>query len=130
MSVRRRHERKPPRGALLAWLAVAIQALLPFFIAVEIARASNPAYADTVVICSALGGPQHQSGTGGDHHGVADGCPICTALAATHGGTAPLAAPLPLPGISSRVALTAHETSRLAFHLTAAYRSRAPPAIA
>jgi hypothetical protein len=114
---------------LLAFLALAIQAMLPFFLAVEIARAANPAYADTVVICSALG--HHDSnGTTGDHHGIADGCPICTALAAGHGFTAPPATPLPLPVACGGVALAAPDATAAAFFATSSYRSRAPPTIA
>jgi DUF2946 family protein len=126
---RRDHHRKPPRGTLLAFLALAIQAMLPFFLAVEIARAANPAFADTVVICSALG--HHDSnGTTGDHHSIADGCPICTALAAGHGFTAPPTTPLPLPVACEGIALSAPNASAAALLATSSYQSRAPPAIA
>jgi hypothetical protein len=126
---RRHHHRKPPRGTLLAFLALAIQAMLPFFLAVEIARAANPAYADTVVICSALG--HHDSnGTTGDHRGMADGCPICSALAASHAFTAPPATPLPLPVACGGVARATPDTATAAFFAASSYQSRAPPIIA
>ena len=47
-----------PRGAWLAFVAVAMQVLVPFFLMVEIARASEPGGA--TVICSSLGHDTHQ----------------------------------------------------------------------
>jgi hypothetical protein len=53
--------RKLP-GEWLAFLAVAIQVLLPFLVAFEIALAGNPAYADAIPICHA---PDSQSAAPG-----------------------------------------------------------------
>jgi DUF2946 family protein len=129
MTAQRHRHRNPPRGTWLAFLALAIQAMLPFFLAVEIARAGNPAYADSIPICSALG-HRGSGDTSGDHHGIADGCPICTALAAGHAFTAPPATPLPLPVACAGIALSAPEASAAAVLATSSYQSRAPPVIA
>src|SRR5579862_740996 len=51
---RRKDRKAAPQGTGLAFLALAIQALLPFLVAYEIALASTPAYAESAhVICSA-----------------------------------------------------------------------------
>lgn len=126
---RRQNHRKNPRGTLLAFIAVAIQAMLPFFLAVEIARASNPAFGDSIPICSSLGPAGHQtSGTAGDHQGGT--CPICAAVAAAQGFTAPPVPPLPLPVACGHVVSATTDTPRLSFDAASPYQSRAPPAIA
>jgi hypothetical protein len=121
----RRHRalRKTPRGAALAFLALAMQVLLPFFVAAEIAHANAPG--EAAIICSALGPGAHEAnGTTGDRHGIAASCPICTALAA---GQAP---PLPLPTALGHSVIAVADTSARAALIPSAYRSRAPPSIA
>ena len=125
----RRH-RKNPRGTLLAFIAVAIQAMLPFFVAVAMVRASNPAFADSIPICSSLGpAGQHDSGTAGDHRG-GGACPICAAVAAAQSFTAPPAPLVPLPVSCARIALPSTDTPRLSFKSASPYQSRGPPTIA
>lgn len=128
---RRHHHRKNPRGTLLAFVAVAMQAMLPFFVAVAMVRASNPAYADNIPICSSLGTAEHgDSGSSGDRHANCGDCPICTALAAGQGFTAPPAVALPLPLSRGRIVLAATHTPRLSLVAASPYQSRGPPSIA
>jgi hypothetical protein len=134
--VARRHDRKwraPPQGFALASLAVAIQLLLPFLIAFEIAAASTPAYAETTSLCltagsTGAGAPASHNGKTG-RHGVAGGCPICVTLAASQAFTAP--APVAAPPPPERpVALFSRSLSSLPLvPAPASYRSRAPPFI-
>jgi hypothetical protein len=119
---------RPPRGAFLAFLAVAMQVLVPFFLAVEIARADTPGGA--AVICSALGHQADQNGNPSDR-GLADHCSICcSALAAGHAFAPPVVPPLPLPASIGRSDLTATEFAQAALLVTASYQSRGPPSIA
>src|SRR5690242_6820414 len=128
---RRRHRSagQAPRGAWLAFLAVAMQVLVPFFLMVEIARANEPGGA--AVICSSLGHDTHEEGGNSADHGLAAHCcSICTALSAAQGFAAPAALPLPLlAGIGER-AFTAADVAQAALLATSSYRSRGPPAIA
>lgn len=128
---RRHHHRKNPRGTLLAFIAVAMQAMLPFFVAVAMVRASNPAYADTLAICSSLGTAGHSdNGTTGDQHANCGDCPICTALAAGQAFTAPPTVPLPLPVSHGRINLSTSDTPQLSLVAASPYQSRGPPSIA
>lgn len=128
MSARRhRAQTQAPRGALLAFLAMAMQVLVPFFLMVQIARADGPGGA--AVICSALGHDKDQSGNAGDH-GLADHCSICTTLAAAHAFEPPAAPPLPLPVTVGRTVLTAADFAQAALLVPSAYQSRGPPPIA
>jgi hypothetical protein len=119
-----------PPGAWLAFLALAIQALLPFLLASEIALGNTQAYAEaTSVICTASGStatqPSHSS-----HHGLADNCPICLALAAGQAFTTLAQAVLPLPQAASiTLSLVAPAPGALA-GFAASYHPRAPPFIA
>jgi hypothetical protein len=124
---RHRSETRPPRGAWLAFIAVAMQVLLPFFLAVEIARASEPG--SVAVICSALGHDTQQNGDDTDH-GLADHCSICTTLAAAQAFAPPAAPPLPLPVSIGRSDLSAAEFTQAALLVPSPYQSRGPPAIA
>jgi hypothetical protein len=129
MSARRHGLAKthPPRGAWLAFLAVAMQVLVPFFLMVEIARAEGPD--GTAVICSALDHSAQQNGDSSDH-GLAQHCPICTALAAAQAVAPPAAPPLPLPGSVGHSDLTVADVAQAALLVTAPYQSRGPPSIA
>jgi hypothetical protein len=105
-----------------------MQVLVPFFLAVEIARADTPGGA--AVICSALGHQANQNGDASDH-GSADHCSICcTALAAGHAFAPPAAPPLPLPALTGRSDLTEADFAQAALLVTASYQSRGPPSIA
>lgn len=126
---RRQHQNIKPRGLSLAFIAVAIQAMLPFFIAVAIVRASNPAFAENIPICSSLGpAAHHDSGAAGDQHG-ANSCPICAAVAAGQSFTATAAPQLPLPVSCDRVVLSATPTPSVSLDASSPYQSRAPPFI-
>lgn len=118
---------RAPRGALLAFLAVAMQVLVPFFMAVEIARAEVPGAA--AVICSALGHNTQQNGNANDQ-GLADHCSICTTLAAAQAFVPPAAPPLPRPVPVGHRDLTATDAVQAALLVTASYQSRGPPSIA
>jgi hypothetical protein len=125
---RRNHpQRKAPRGALLAFLAVAMQVLVPFFLMVEIARADTPD--GVAVICSALGHNTQQNGSTSDH-GLADHCSICTTLAAAQAYAPPAAPPLPMPASISRSDLSAADSAQAGLLVTSSYQSRGPPSIA
>jgi hypothetical protein len=129
MSVRRRRplQTRPPRGALLAFLAVAMQVLLPFFLMVEIAHADTPG--GVAVICSALGHNTQQNGnTSGQ--GLGDHCPICTTLAAAQAYAPPGASPLPLPRSVDHSDLAIADVTQAALLVASAYQSRGPPSIA
>lgn len=128
MSARRhRAAQTRPRGAWLAFLAAAMQVFVPFFMAVEIARAEVPGAA--AVICSALGHDTHQSGNAKDH-GLADHCSICTTLAAAQAFAPPAAPPLPLPTSIGHSDLTASDIAQTALLVRSPYQSRGPPSIA
>jgi len=124
MSLRRDHA--PPRGMLLAFIALALQALIPFFLAVEIARAANPAAADGISICSSLG---HHAGTSSDQPSNGS-CPICAAVAASYTFAAPPPLAVPLPRRCDKVDLSGAPLPGTFSFLAPAYQSRGPPAIA
>jgi len=124
---RHRFHRGAPRGAWLAFFALAMQVLVPFFMAVEIAHAEVPGGA--AVICSALGHQTNQSGNATDH-GLAEHCSICTTLAAAHAFTPPAAPPLPLPVAVGQSGLTIIEVAQAALLVASPYQSRGPPSIA
>ena len=115
------------RGAWLAFLALAMQVLVPFFMAVEIARAEVPGAA--AVICAALGHETHQ-GNGDADHGLADHCSICTTLAAAQGFAPPSAPPLPPPATVDRTILAGADIPQAALLVTLSYQSRGPPSVA
>jgi hypothetical protein len=122
--------RAAPPGAWLAFLALAVQALLPFLLASEIALGNTQAHADgTTVICAAAGStttqPSHSS-----HHRLADNCPICLALAAGQAFTTLAQVALPLPQAASFTLSQATAPAPDAgAGFTASYNPRAPPFI-
>jgi hypothetical protein len=119
-----------PHGFFLAFMAVAVQLLLPFVIAIQIARLGDPAFADTV-ICSSLGATaHHDGGTSNDHHGPGEACPLCGALALGQAFTAAEAPAMPMPLRSSRIILATVDAPSLALVGTSSYQSRGPPTIA
>ncbi len=120
----RRH--RSPRGIFLAFIALAIQALIPFFLAVEIARAANPVDAGSIPLCSSVA---HHNGTTGDQPSNGS-CPICAAVAAglTFSAPPPLAVPLPRRCDSADLSV-APLHSAFSF-IAPAYQSRGPPAVA
>lgn len=136
MTKRRHRARRGavPPGAWLAFLALAIQVLAPFFIAGDLALASTrTGTEDTIVICSALGAkavpaPKRE----GNHHrhGILNGCPICTALAAGQSVTLPEPPTLPVPQTEAIVSLHATFGPSTSRFDAAAYNSRAPPSTA
>lgn len=123
---RRQHHRKNLRGTLLAFIALTIQAMLPFFLAVEMARASNPAYADSIPICSSFG--HHGGGTAGDQPGNGS-CPVCAAVAAGQSFTAATQLAVPMPCDRGRVDLSVAPLRATAFVVSSPYQSRGPPTI-
>jgi Protein of unknown function (DUF2946) len=132
MALRQRRDQQPtaPRGFYLAFIALAVQVMLPFVVAIQIARLGDPAFADTV-ICSALGpSAQHDGGNTSDHHGPGDACPLCGALALGQAFVAAATPSIPVPLRSSRITLAAIEIPSLALPSAAPYQSRAPPVIA
>ena len=124
MSLRR--HRSPPRGMMLAFMALAIQALIPFFLAVEIARAANPIDAGNIPLCSSVA---HHDGTTGDHPSNGS-CPICAAVAAGYTFAAPQPLAVPLPRRCDSVALSVASLRGSSSFIAPAYQSRGPPAIA
>ena len=123
-------KRAAPQGAWLAFLAVAIQILLPFLVAYEIALASTPARAEaTTVICSSAP-TSHQSDHATGHGAAGHPCPICVASAASQAFTAAPPVALPSPRGAAIVFRAAAPETRADRSFAAAYQSRAPPAIA
>jgi len=126
--------RAAPQGTWLAFLALAVQVLLPFFVASEISLASAPAYAQgTTVICSASGStttPAPHPANHASHHTLSDGCPICIALAASHAFTAAPPVALPLPQATSVFLLHSADAPRAFASTAASYNPRGPPSIA
>src|SRR5690348_10411472 len=130
-----RHRRRPRTarsGAALAFLALAVQVLLPFLVAFDIALASRPAEAASAsVICSVGFTETHtapSSNRDTSHHGLSDNCPICTALAAGHAFTAASPVLLPLPRDAFVFAPDQVALQGTPAATAAAYDSRAPPA--
>ena len=122
---RRSSQKTAPPGAWLAFLAVGIQFLLPFLIAYEIALAGTPAYAGSfTIICSAT---QNPGGPSQSHHGLSDGCPICTAMAVGQAFTTPSPVALPLPRVATNDRMIVATVARTASIAASPYQSRAPP---
>jgi hypothetical protein len=129
---RAREKATAPTGAWLAFLALAIQVLLPFFIANDVALASTQTDPDyTIVICSAFGAAKVPAQQEGSHHrhGLLSGCPICTALTAGQAYTPGAPLTLPLPQTEAVVFLRVAYAPRAPSIATASYNSRAPPFI-
>ncbi|MGH7033049.1 MAG: DUF2946 family protein [Stellaceae bacterium] len=128
----RRRPRTARSGAALAFLALALQVLLPFLVAFDIALASRPAEAGPAgVICSAGLADAHASPSSNrratHHHGLSDNCPICTALAASQAFTAASPILLPLPRDAFVFAPERVAVRGIPGFAAAAYDSRAPP---
>ena len=118
-----------PIGIGLAALSLAIQLLLPFVLANEIAFASQAP--GTSLICSASGlaaSPGHRSDDGSSRHGHAGGCPICAALAAGQAFVTATPIPVPAPAAVASAVEFRRGPVRLAALPPLSYRSRAPPA--
>ncbi len=130
----RASRRAAPQGTWLAFLALAIQALLPFLLAYEIALGTTPAHAaGTTAICAASGStttPFSHQADHSSHHGLADGCPICLALAAGQAFTAISPVALPLPQTAAVTLSLAAQAPRALGGFSASYNPRAPPSIA
>lgn len=127
----RARRKAPPQGIGLAFLALAVQALLPFVIAYEITFASTSAAAEGTTIICAVAGPTASSASHQvdhtSHHGLADGCPICLALAAGQAFIAAAPVALPLPQAASIVLRLAAHAPRASAGFSASYNPRAPP---
>ena len=120
-----RGHRSPPRGVLLAFIALAIQALIPFFLAVEIARAAGPVDTGSIPLCSSIA--QH-SGTSSDQPSNGS-CPICAAVAAGYTFAAPPPLAVPLPRHCDSIDLSVAPLHGPLSFIAPAYQSRGPPAI-
>jgi len=130
----RRKTREAPQGLWLAFLALAIQTLLPFLVSYEIALASSPALAETTVICSASGPATTPAGAPANHaahHGfAAHACPLCIALASSQAFAAAPSLALPLPQGNPIAIAHSTLTLRTGVAPAASYNPRAPPFIA
>ena len=119
-----------PSGIGWAFLALAVQVLLPFLVAYEIGILGNPAYAETTIICSASGSHAIPTPANGADQPTHSGpCSLCIALAAAHAFTGATPVTLPLPRQHELVRLRATATVRATVVATAGYHSRAPPSI-
>jgi len=118
-----------PQGAWLAFLALAVQVLLPFLVAYEIALAGSPAYAATITICRAPGSADAPAKPGehGARHALNESCPLCAALAAAQGFTSPMPLPLPLPRAPAVLTLYREAAPPALLPAAASYAPRAPP---
>jgi len=128
VSARRRRlpQTRPPRGVWLAFLALVIQVLLPFFLAVEIARAANPADPGGIPICSSLG--HHDAGSASDQPSSGS-CPVCAAVAAGQSFTAAAPLAVPMPRFCGRADLSVARLRGATFLVSSPYQSRGPPSI-
>jgi hypothetical protein len=121
-------KRAAPSGAWLAFLAIAVQILLPFLVAYEIALVSSPAYADRdAAICSASG--THSAPTSHTKPGLCDQCPLCGAMAATQGFTTAIPVAVPLPRTTGSIVFDVATASHATHFAAASYNSRAPPTV-
>jgi hypothetical protein len=135
---RRTMQGRRKRSTVAAWLglvALAIQAVLPLLVAVEISLAAGAGENSVFELCEYghvhAAAPHEADGAPGKshHRDGGDGaiCPICIALHAGPVFTAPAILALPLPTV--REIATALPEMRRSPRLVAlvAYRSRAPP---
>ena len=126
------------RSSVAAWLgvvALAIQAVLPLLVAVEISLAASAGENSVFELCEYghihAAAPHEADGAPGkSRHHDGDGGPLCPICIALHAGpvfTAPAILALPLPAV--RDIATALPEMQRSPHLVAlvAYRSRAPP---
>jgi hypothetical protein len=120
-----------PFGYALTFFALTIQVLLPLLVGLEITFADRLGI-DATTICSAVidgtlhGDNSHRPA----HHDLQDGCPLCTALAAAQGFTAPVMGTIAPVAITIRIAFETAVAACSATCRVAAYNSRAPPALA
>lgn len=122
---------RQPAGAWLAFLAIAVQILLPFLVAYEIGLAGRPADAATISICHTPAATAPEQGSGSPtHHGLGDGCPICVALAAGQAFTAAAPVVLPVPQATVLTLPLDMQVLGAAAFAGASYNPRAPPTIA
>jgi Protein of unknown function (DUF2946) len=130
--------RKGERTFAAAWLgllALAVQALLPVLLAVEIgisrADGTRGLFSECAYGHRHVAAPQGGSGKPSDTPGHDDGdggpCPVCIALLAAPPFTAPTEIALPLPVAGPVDALAYFDLRAPATSIAAAYRSRAPP---
>ena len=120
----RRHERR----CLAAWLGLiclAVQALLPLLLAVEIAAQPFDPAAEALCLHSSAAPPQPDQTP--HHHSGISGCPICLTLAASAAFTEPTPLALPLPDLVRSDAYAHAEGGPRTQFFRASYRSRAPP---
>jgi hypothetical protein len=110
-------------GRFLAFLAVYVQLLLPFFVVVDL-RIAEPA-SGAFPICRPDGGST--PGTPDSGHSPAC-CPLCLALGAGAPATAPPPAPtLPLRGDAKRVAAEPVAAAAVRNDSAVNYEARGPP---
>jgi hypothetical protein len=119
--------KRAPPGAPLAFLALALQVLIPFLVAYEISVLSSPAYAGDAIICSAAhAGSSHRSAPDHTDHGA---CPLCVTLAAAQAFTNAAPVPLPVPRQVESITLQAGPARLVTTLAAAPYNPRAPPAL-
>jgi hypothetical protein len=117
-------------GLLLGFFAMAVQALLPLLVAVEIGiigraeAAPRGELAGAVTLCGG-GGADRSSGHA--PRGVADGCPICIAVAAGQGFTVPVMASVAMPDRAGFASFEEALRGGAEPVAATAYDSRAPP---
>lgn len=127
---RRIREWSGPIGYALTFLALTIQVLLPVLVGLEITFADRLGIG-TATICSAVldGTPHGNNAPGSAHHDLQDGCPLCSALAAAQGVTAPETTAFCPPATVIGVAFHSMALDARATHHIAVYKSRAPPSL-
>ena len=117
--------KRAPDGIALAFLALFLQVLLPFFVVLEIATLSDPAAAETAAICS-HSGTHHEGGVDQTNHGA---CPLCIALSTAQHFTDATHVAVPVPQEVATIELHAVAARLVATIAAAPYQSRAPPFI-
>lgn len=123
--------RPRPFGVWLSLTALAVQALLPLLLGFEIGLISAEADVQCIADVAHAGASHSRAPDGRDqshhHHSLADGCPICLALAAGQTFTAANDVALPLPTSSASIVLYAARAPGRTSFAAASYNPRAPP---
>jgi len=115
-------------AALFGGIALAVQALLPLLLAVEIRLATTAEFpAAHAAAATSVIHPHQPSPFAPHHHGIAGSCPLCLALAANHGFTATTPAAPPLPNSAALDLIAVAPPERPVFRALSSYFARAPP---
>ena len=123
--MRSRQRRKRFIAAWLGLIGLAVQALLPMLLAVEIA--AQPFDPAAAALCLHDSADPAQPAPASHDHGLTSGCPICLSLAASVAFTAPTPLAIPLPSFVKADDYARIEADTRGQSVLPSYQSRAPP---